>query len=53
MQIKNVREPNEEEKQSTVPKLMLFGVTTAIVTSVIYLITLISGQFGKKTIQLM
>lgn len=48
MQIKNVREPNEEEKQSIVPKLMLFGVTTAIVTSVIYLITFHSMDIGQS-----
>lgn len=37
MEIKNIREPNEEEKESIVPKLILFGTTTAVVAAVIYL----------------
>lgn len=48
MQIKNVREPNEEEKKSILPKLILLGVTTAIVTSVIYLITFNSMDIGES-----
>lgn len=48
MQIKSVREPNEEEKQSIIPKLVLLGVTTAIVTSVIYLITFHSMDIGES-----
>ncbi len=48
MQIKNVREPNEEEKNSIIPKLILFGVTTAIVTSVIYLINFHFMDVGES-----
>ncbi len=48
MQIKNVREPNEEEKNNIIPKLILFGVTTAIVTSVVYLITFYSIGIGES-----
>lgn len=48
MKIKNVREPNEEEKKNVIPKLMLFGVTTAIVTSVIYLLTFYSMDIGES-----
>lgn len=48
MEIKNVREPSEEEKKSIVPKLMLFGITTAIVTTVIYLITFYSMDVGES-----
>lgn len=38
MEIKNIREPNREEKSSIIPKIVLFGATTAIVTLVIYLL---------------
>ncbi len=48
MQIKNVREPNDEEKNSIIPKLILFGVTTAIVTTVVYLITFYSMDIGES-----
>lgn len=48
MKIKNVREPNEEEKESIIPKLIIFGVTTAIVTSVIYLINFHHMDIGES-----
>ena len=35
MEIKNIREPNEKEKSELVPKAILLGVTTAILTTVI------------------
>lgn len=38
MQIKQVRDPNEEEKNNIIPKLLLFGTTTVIITALIYLI---------------
>ena len=38
MEIKNIREPNEKEKSELVPKAILLGVTTAILTTVIYMI---------------
>ncbi len=48
MKIKNVREPSDEEKKNILPKVILFGVTTAIVTSVIYLITFYSMDIGES-----
>lgn len=39
MEIKNVREPNIEEKKSIVPMLVAFGISTAILTTTIYLMT--------------
>ena len=38
MQIKQVRDPNEEEKNKKIPKLQHFGTTTVIITALIYLI---------------
>ncbi len=38
MEIKNIREPNNEEQESIIPKIILFGASTAIVTLVVYLL---------------
>jgi len=48
MEIKNVREPSEEEKESLLPKLVLFGITTAILTTVIYLVGFQYGTVGES-----
>lgn len=48
MAIKNVREPSEEEKTSIIPKLVTFGITTAILTGVIYLMTFNNANIGES-----
>ncbi len=48
MQIKNVRNPNEEEKKNIIPKLIYFGVITAIMTGVVYLMTFHYKDIGES-----
>ena len=48
MEIKNVREPSEEEKKNIIPKLVTFGITTAILTGVIYLMTFNNANVGES-----
>jgi len=48
MKIKNVREPNQEEKESIVPILITFGITTAILTAIIYLMTFHFMEIGES-----
>lgn len=38
MEIKNVREPKKEEKIGIIPQLVIFGISTAVVTLVVYLL---------------
>lgn len=48
MEIKNVREPNIEEKENVIPKLITFGITTSILTSVIYIMTFYYANIGES-----
>lgn len=48
MKIKNIREPNEEEKNSIIPKLILFGVVTAIITLAIYFLDFHFMEIGES-----
>lgn len=48
MEIKNVREPNKKEKESIVPMLVTFGITTAILTAVIYFMTFHFKEMGES-----
>lgn len=48
MQIKNVRDPNQKEKNEILPKLALMSITTAILTCIFYFTTFFTKDIGES-----
>ena len=47
MRIKNVREPSEKEKTEIIPLLITMGISTALITGVIYLCCFHFKEIGE------
>ena len=48
MEIKNVRKPTEKEKKDIIPKLTVIGITTAIITLLIYFMEFYRFDIGES-----
>lgn len=48
MKIKNVREPSEKEKTEIIPLLITMGISTALITGVIYLCCFHFKEIGES-----